>query len=469
MIKELKLSNFRLFDDEITVRFRPITVLIGRNNAGKSSVISFLLMLQQSLDASAAEFLNPEGERVKLGSFESLKNSVSEKDSLYFELDIQTSQLSHPVERVLELIEEMPERKDEKLDTNREEREIEAHSLPDWQAETYQETQADFTVTADVPYSQKGIGSQKVRVINSRGFQLEQEERIRRTSSFINGLTRIGRQIKNKNDIESLNSLLNEVIGKGLSIEERSSKEGFWDLIKDLYMALYFEIPKREIANIKYISPTRVSFSRVIELGTPPEDSVGQDGEYAILHLQRLIEKPDGRTDILFKYLESIVDVENLDFMGSLRYMIAVATNSKTKARSYLSEFGFGVSQVIPVLVQGVLMNPHTQLMIEEPEAQLHPTAQLELGSYFADIWKKREVGSIIETHSGNILLRLRRLIAKGDLKPEDVSVAFFDIKEGKPVVKNLDIDSDGRLQKGLPMEFFGADVIEALELGARK
>lgn len=469
MIKQLKLSNFRIFDDEVTIRFRPITVLIGRNNAGKSSVVNFLLMLQQSLDASAAEFLSPEGKWVKLGSFESLKNSASEKDSLHFEMDIQTSQLSHPLERVLELIEEMPKRKDEKVDASREEREIEVLARPDRQAEIYQETQADFTVMADVPYSQKGIGSQEVRVINSRGFQLERRVKIRKTSSFINGLTRIGRQIKNKNDIKSLNSLLNEVISEGLSSEERSSKEGLLDLMKDLYMALYFEIPKREIANIKHISPTRVSFSRVIELGAPPEDSVGQDGEYAIPHLQRLIENPDERTDILFKYLESLVDVEDLDFVGSLRHMIAVATNSKTKARSYLSEFGFGVSQVIPILVQGVLMNPYTQLMIEEPEAQLHPTAQLELGSYFADIWKKRQVGSIIETHSGNILLRLRRLIAKGDLNPEDVSVAFFDIEEGKPVVKNLDIDSDGRLQKGLPMEFFGASVIEALELGARK
>ena len=43
MIEELKLSNFRLFDDrKVTVRFRPITIFIGKNNAGKSSVIKFL-------------------------------------------------------------------------------------------------------------------------------------------------------------------------------------------------------------------------------------------------------------------------------------------------------------------------------------------------------------------------------------------------------------------------------------------
>ncbi len=107
MIKKLKLSNFRLFDDEITVRFRPITVLIGRNNAGKSSVIKFLLMLQQSRDDSAAEFLNPEGERVKLGSFENLKNSLSKKQFLNFELDVQTTPMA---DQVTESTAAIPER-----------------------------------------------------------------------------------------------------------------------------------------------------------------------------------------------------------------------------------------------------------------------------------------------------------------------------------------------------------------------
>ena len=67
MLKELKLSNFRLFDDEVTVRFRPITVLIGRNNSGKSSIIKFLLMLKQSLNKESVHFFNTEN--TGLGKF----------------------------------------------------------------------------------------------------------------------------------------------------------------------------------------------------------------------------------------------------------------------------------------------------------------------------------------------------------------------------------------------------------------
>ena len=448
MIRELKLSNFRLFDDEVTVRFRPITVLIGRNNAGKSSVINFLLMLQQSRNDSAAEFLNPEGERVKLGSFKSLKNSVSEKKFLSFELDIHTSKL--PIDKLSKPIEATPERIEKRAHTDGAER----GPKPDQRTEIRPEPQADFIVTASIPYNKVRVGNLRIEIKINGEFQDELKGKIRKiSSSLISEITRIDK------------------IDERLLSEKNPSKM-ISETLKIMDRHIYLSTLIEEIKNIKHISPTRVSFRRVVELATPPDDSVGQNGEYAIPHLHRLMEKPDRRSDILSMYLESLVDVESLEFkgqtLGALSHVTALATNSKTKARSYLSEFGFGVSQVIPVLVQGVLMEPYTQMMVEEPEAQLHPTSQLEMGSYFADLWKRRKVGSIIETHSGNILLRLRRLIAKGDLKPEDVSVAFFDNEEGKPIVKNLDIDSDGAMQEGLPMEFFGADIIEGLELGSR-
>ena len=61
----------------------------------------------------------------------------------------------------------------------------------------------------------------------------------------------------------------------------------------------------------------------------------------------------------------------------------------KTGAKTNISNFGFGVSQSIPIFIQGARMAPYTTLMVEQPEAQVHPTAQLELGSFFADLWKK--------------------------------------------------------------------------------
>ena len=86
MLTELKLTNFRLFDDEVTIRFRPITVLIGRNSSGKSSIVKFLLMLQQSIGSGGSQFLTTEGEKVNLGAFSELKNAITRKRNLTFEL-----------------------------------------------------------------------------------------------------------------------------------------------------------------------------------------------------------------------------------------------------------------------------------------------------------------------------------------------------------------------------------------------
>jgi predicted ATPase len=118
---------------------------------------------------------------------------------------------------------------------------------------------------------------------------------------------------------------------------------------------------------------------------------------------------------------------------------------------------------------------PGQLLIVEQPEAQLHPTAQLDMGDFFAELWNDRKVPSLIETHSSNIILRLRKLVSKGQLNPKDVSIAFFTLEKraGKRggthtavAVRNIDINADGSLQKGLPMEFFGADIEEALDFG---
>jgi predicted ATPase len=155
-------------------------------------------------------------------------------------------------------------------------------------------------------------------------------------------------------------------------------------------------------------------------------------------------------------------------------FMELRATNAETGASCLLADFGFGVSQCLPIFIQGAMHDPNQLLIVEQPEAQLHPTAQLELGSFFAELWQKHRVPSLIETHSGNILLRLRKLVAKGALRPEEISIAYFTIENVKQenmpsfksvVVKNLDIRFDGSLEKGLPMEFFGADILEALEM----
>ena len=135
-----------------------------------------------------------------------------------------------------------------------------------------------------------------------------------------------------------------------------------------------------------------------------------------------------------------------------------------------LSALGHGTASSVSILTAGALLEPEATLIVEHPEIGLTPAAQLAMGQYFADLWQERQVCSIIETHSDKLLLRLRRQVARGRLDPEDLSIACFTADPDKgnmPIVKNLEVNPDGSLSPGLPMAFFGADIIEGLAMNA--
>ena len=135
-----------------------------------------------------------------------------------------------------------------------------------------------------------------------------------------------------------------------------------------------------------------------------------------------------------------------------------------------LGEAGTGALQLLPMLVQGILMRPGGTLAVEHPENGLHPTNQLALGSFFADLWLRRGVRSIVETHSDNLILRLRQLAASAQLPNRDISIAYFhqNPDPGAIQVRNIGVRGNGWLEPGLPMSFFRANVTESLDMGAR-
>ena len=442
MLTELKLSNFRIFDDEVTVRFRPITVLIGRNSSGKSSIIKFLLMLQQSAAPGQSQFLSPEGEKVSLGAFTALKNALTKKRDLTFDFSVSDAAngVGPFITRLLK------------------------------SSEIVGDSVLWYRVQASVRYSRRtSRGKARFSVANTstRDQILAFDVRHLEGSSFWD----YPRQSV-------------EIRSSSLTSSDDDVPEGPAELIARL-RRVSDELGKRfaetslvdnlryQVNSIRHLLPVRVESQRVILASVPPVDDVGQGGEYALPHLQQLTSESGERYEFIRPHLDNIAGIESVRFRTSSGYISqAFARNKTTGADVLIADYGFGVGQCLPILVQGAIMAPQTTLMVEQPEAQLHPTAQLELGSFFADLWTQRQVGSIIETHSDNILLRLRRLIAKGDLSHKDVSVAFFTFDEeppNMPVIRNLDINEDGTMQPGLPMEFFGRNIIEGIQLGVRQ
>ena len=438
MLTELKLSNFRIFDDEVTVRFRPVTVLIGRNSSGKSSVIKFLLMLQQSIMGSRSEFPVVEGATVRLGTFPELKNSMTKKTSLRFELSLRAP-FSHGNYSASSVLQQYDEAGENNLQL------LVRGEVP------YSAKAPEGTVDYSLRQFDSGITHAFFATTFAEDYAFSEDATMRKLNKIQEAIDQIGDpEHMDREQAKNLKALLEDYV-------EPTS----------LGMVL-----RNELESVSHFPPVRHETDRVVIASHIPVDNVGREGRYAVAHLQRIMNEDRDAYQFLLQHLRNVAGIRSVEFeTDSLEITQAFARNNTTDAKVLIADFGFGVGQCLPVFVQGAMMLQNSIMMVEQPEAQLHPTAQLEMGSFFADLWTQRQVGSIIETHSGNILLRLRRLIAKGDLSEEDVSIAFFTFDEEKPhmpVIKNLDINEDGSMESGLPMEFFGADILEGLQLGVR-
>jgi hypothetical protein len=110
-----------------------------------------------------------------------------------------------------------------------------------------------------------------------------------------------------------------------------------------------------------------------------------------------------------------------------------------------IADVGFGVSQVLPVVVALHAAKEGQAVYIEQPEIHLHPRAQVALATVLADA-AKRGVQVIIETHSQILLLALQTLVAKGELPTDLINLHWFvrDADNGTTTIRSATLDDAG-------------------------
>ncbi|MEZ5941142.1 MAG: DUF3696 domain-containing protein [Planctomycetaceae bacterium] len=132
-----------------------------------------------------------------------------------------------------------------------------------------------------------------------------------------------------------------------------------------------------------------------------------------------------------------------------------IDTRRGKKVDVALSDVGFGISQILPFVVQS-LAGESQIITIEQPEVHIHPRLQADLGDLLAAaIGRPRNHRFIIETHSEHLVLRMQRLVREGKLRPEDVSVIYVSRSEKGSAAKRLHLDRDGDFVDEWPGGFF--------------
>lgn len=111
-----------------------------------------------------------------------------------------------------------------------------------------------------------------------------------------------------------------------------------------------------------------------------------------------------------------------------------------------LAAFGFGASQILPVIVESLYAPAGATVLIEQPEIHLNAHHQLELPDFFAEIINDgTDKQFIIETHSEYFLKRISTLVAKDRLSCDDVIVYYCSSDENGSHIQPITLDSDGR------------------------
>jgi hypothetical protein len=109
-----------------------------------------------------------------------------------------------------------------------------------------------------------------------------------------------------------------------------------------------------------------------------------------------------------------------------------------------IADVGFGLSQVLPVLVALQAAEPRQLVYLEQPEIHLHPAAQLGLAEVLAKA-AQRGVRVVLETHSALLLLRVQALVAEGRLASEEVKLHWFRRSaDGSTEIASADLDENG-------------------------
>jgi predicted ATPase len=233
--------------------------------------------------------------------------------------------------------------------------------------------------------------------------------------------------------------------------------------------------------SIYYLGPLRIKPDRFYTWTGNEPDSVGYSGENTIPAILSARERT-----INFGYrrerkaFEKII-AEKLQEMGlissfsinqisseSMAYKARVKTwNSKDEVD--LPDVGFGISQVLPVLVECFFAPENSIIIIEQPEIHLHPSAQAALADVMIDVINSREnhrsrnIQLIIETHSEHFLRRLQRRVAEDKIGSNKVSAYFADVTGHPTRLRKLELDLYGDICNW-PKGFFGDSFGDAAE-----
>ena len=213
--------------------------------------------------------------------------------------------------------------------------------------------------------------------------------------------------------------------------------------------------------SIRYLGPLREYPRRYYAWHGKHSPGVGQRGEDMVTALFSGRIQLRSLDEQIPKWLQrlDLIDSYRLNpVSGSERDYEFLVRKYKGGPEVRLTDVGFGVSQVLPVLVLCYYVPEGSILILEQPEAHLHPKVQSELADLLIEVVKERQLQIILESHSEHLLIRLMRRIAEEQISADDTAFYFCEMNEGVSEIERLNVDDYGNITNW-PQHFFGDEM----------
>jgi AAA ATPase domain len=422
-LTQLSFENYRTFERPETLDLAPLTVLIGRNNSGKSAIARLPLLLSRGLERDAEAPLELEFEGHDLGA--SFADLATNRET---ERGITIGAGASDGETTVRLRVKVGYWKDFNLQAIRE------YSL-----------EHEGNVELDVRWTGQG---------DPRGHGLAYESK--RTAYQPGELF-----------FEGLSPLVNHDAGSVGALQGMGINDQYGQTLGYLAEAL---------SPLRYLGPFRDAPRREERI---PEAAVREMDVRGARAARMLANDWILREGAVLKrvgewYRKHLggwqLDLER----DGQRFSVVLRSPRDPKITVNLLDAGIGLSQVLPVVVQHEIDREQGHAgglsIVEQPELHLHPGAHGVLADLYIEAAQRPPSRFLIETHSENFILRLRRRIAEGTLRPEDVALYWIDDDIlAHPRVKRITIDEMGGIDfwpRGVFSE--GHEEIKAIRLAQK-
>lgn len=430
MISELSLQKFKAFSNLEYLRIAPITILSGVNSSGKSSILHSLLILKQSLAGELPEeAIQLDGKylqytqlrEISYGlpreSIASVKYSlkIDDKEGFVGDLSFEirnrrlqgNSDRSGPVVTMLEW-----KGKDDKKATKILLRK-----------DGYRKPRR---LAIDVPFLPKGLFETTQAFIKFEHF----------LPKYIENNVTFRKNVKND---------LPEKATLKIPIEVCSSS-----------LPIMINLLTEDLKRMKYLGPSRAIPRRAYIHYSDKHYDLDDDGGNAA-HIFWLRQNDEVAWKGGHATLKQAT-AECLSIMGLTQqvtphrssrivYQLFLETLSNPKQKVTIADVGFGYSQLLPIILRGLLSEKNALLLFEQPEIHLHPSAASKLADLFI-IFMETGKRLIIETHSTELINKLQLHVIQDVNLKNKINVVFISpdnkLNDGKTQVRQLVLREDG-------------------------